>query len=138
MDTNQSEPIYKEESYKIVGCAIEILNTLGPGLLEKAYENALTVEFRLRAIPFSQQSKFPIVYKGELVGEHIPDLVVFGKIVVDCKTVEDITDDHRAVMLSYLRVTGCKLGLYLNFKRPSWVLSESCCDSFVFIRVIRG
>lgn len=118
MDTNHPDVIHKAESYQIVGCAIEVLNTLGPGLLEKAYENALTIEFRARGIPYSQQTRFPIVYKGELIGEHVPDLIACGKIVVDCKTVDDISDDHRAVMLSYLRVTGFKLGLYLNFKRP--------------------
>jgi GxxExxY protein len=116
MDANKSKILYPEESYQIVGCAIEVLNELGPGLLEKPYENALCKEFRLRGIPYSQQSRFPIVYKGEQVGEHIPDLIVFGKIVVDPKTVDQITDEHRAVMISYLRVTKTKLGIYLNFK----------------------
>ena len=115
MDTNL---IYPTESYQIVGCAMEVLNELGPGLLEKPYENALVVEFQLRNIPYSQQAQFPIVYKGVEVGTHIPDLIVFEKIVVDPKTVEAITDEHRAIMLSYLRVTGCKLGIYLNFRRP--------------------
>jgi GxxExxY protein len=96
---------------------VDVLNELGPGLLEKPYENALVREFQLRNIPYSQQTHFPIVYKGVQVGEHVPDLIVFGKIVVDPKTVDVFTDEHRAVMLSYLRVTKCKLGIYLNFRR---------------------
>ena len=109
--------LYPEESYKIVGCGIEVMKELGPGLLEKPYENALVREFGIQGIPYSQQSRFPIVYKGLQVGEHIPDLIAYDKIVVDPKTVEKITDDHRAVMISYLRVTRLQLGLYLNFKR---------------------
>jgi GxxExxY protein len=117
MDANHNNILYPEESYQITGAAMDVLNELGPGLLEKPYENALVVEFRLRQIPYSQQARYPIIYKGVDVGEHIPDLVAFGKIVVDAKCVETITDEHRAVMLSYLRITGCRLGLYLNFKR---------------------
>ena len=97
---------------------MEVLNGLGPGLLEKIYENALVREFTIRGIPCDQQRRFPIIYKDEHVGEHIPDLLVFDKIVVDCKTVDAIADEHRAIMLSYLRITGCRLGLYLNFRRP--------------------
>ncbi len=118
MDTNESKILYREESYQVVACAMEVLNELGPGLLEKAYENALVIEFQFRNIPCLQQSCFPIIYKGHNVGTHVPDLIVYEKIVVDPKTVEAITDDHRAIMLSYLRVTGCRLGMYLNFKRP--------------------
>ena len=117
MDANKDNLIYPEESYQIVGCAIEVLNHHGPGLVEKIYENSLVVEFRLRGIPYSQQKQFKVDYKGEPVGIHTPDLIVFDKIVVDPKTVEAITNEHRAIMLSYLRVTKCKLGLYLNFKR---------------------
>ncbi len=78
----------------------------------------MVVEFNRQGIPHSQQSRFPILYKGVSVGEHIPDLIAYGKIIVDAKCVDAITDDHRAVMLSYLRITACRLGLYLNFKRP--------------------
>jgi len=118
MDANRDRILYPQESYRIVGCAMEVLNYHGPGLLEKIYENSLVREFGLRGILCSQQKRFPVEYKGELVGEHVPDLIAFDKIVVDPKTVDAITDEHRAVMLSYLRVTKCKLGMYLNFKRP--------------------
>ena len=97
---------------------MEVLNQLGPGLIERAYENALVIEFRARNIPCTQQPRFLIEYKGHVVAEHLPDLIANGNIVVDAKTVEGITDEHRAIMISYLRVTRCRLGLYLNFKRP--------------------
>jgi GxxExxY protein len=87
MDTNTHELVLKEEVYQIVGCAMEVLNTLGHGLLEKPYENALAVEFRLRDISFQQQPPFEIHYKEQEVGKFIPDLIVFNKIVVDTKTI---------------------------------------------------
>ncbi len=75
MDTNNEKLLAKEEVFQIVGCAIEVLNTLGHGLLEKPYENALAVEFGLRNVPFLQQPLFDIVYKGHKVGLFIPDLI---------------------------------------------------------------
>ncbi len=108
--------LFKDEVYAITGAAMEILNTLGHGLNEKVYENALVVECRLRKIPFDQQPRFPVDYKGCRVGEFIPDLVLHGKIIVDTKTIDCITDHELAQMLNYLRVTGLTLGLIINFK----------------------
>lgn len=118
MNTDENEPIYKAESQQIVGCAIEVLNELGHGLHEKPYENSLVVEFRLREIPFEQQRKFDIIYKEQKVGDYIPDLLVSGKIVVDTKVIEKITDREIGQMLNYLKITGYKLGYILNFKNP--------------------
>ena len=122
MDAIKRELILKEEVYAVVGCAIEVLNHLGHGLHEKVYENALCVEFRLRAIPCTQQERHRVLYKGEVVGEYIPDLVVQGKLIVDTKTIERITDHERGQMLNYLRITGLQVGLILNFKhaRLEW------------------
>ena len=100
------------------GCAFEVLNTLGHGLLEKPYENALCVEFNLRNIPFTQQPRFNVLYKGVKVGDYIPDLIAYNSIVVDTKTIERITDIERGQILNYLKITGCKVGLILNFKHP--------------------
>lgn len=116
MDTDENEPIYKPESQQIVGCAIEVLNELGHGLHEKPYENSLVVEFMLREIPFAQQQKFDIIYKEQKVGDYIPDLLVFGKIVVDTKVIEKITDREIGQMMNYLKITGYRLGYILNFK----------------------
>ena len=117
MDTNKHELFLKEEVFQIVGCAMEVLNTLGHGLLEKPYENALVVEFGLRNIPFHQQPRFDVFYKSIKVGEYIPDLIVFDQIVVDTKTIERITDVERGQILNYLKITGLKVGVILNFKR---------------------
>lgn len=105
-------------AHEIVGAAMEVLNHLGHGLLEKPYENALTRELALHAIPFQQQRRFPIEYKGVVVGEYIPDLIVYDEIVVDTKTIDRITNHELGQMLNYLKITGLSVGLILNFKRP--------------------
>jgi GxxExxY protein len=117
MNTNKHELLLKEEVFRIVGSAMEVLNTLGHGLLEKPYENALVVEFGLKNIPFRQQQRFDVIYKSIKVGEYIPDLIAFDQIVVDTKTIEKITDVERGQILNYLKITGLKVGLILNFKR---------------------
>jgi len=109
---------HRDDTYRIVGCAMEVLNALGPGLNEKPYENALAVEFRLAGIDFKQQQPFPVVYKGCVVGECIPDLIAFGKIVVGAKTVAAIGDSGIGQMLTYLKVTGNQLGMIFNFRHP--------------------
>ncbi len=106
-----------DEVHRIVGCAMEVLNVLGHGLNEKPYENALMVEFELRGIPFQTQIHFEVAYKGVKVGEYIPDLLCFDKIVVDTKTIDGIDDNTLGEMLNYLRVTGREVGIILNFKR---------------------
>src|SRR5215467_6112754 len=122
MDTNWEESddndklLFKNEVFQIVGCAIEVLNTLGHGLVEKPYENALVVEFGLREIPFRQQPPFDVIYKGQKVGLFIPDLIAFDAIVVDTKVIEKITDHERGLILNYLRITKLRVGVVLNFK----------------------
>ena len=111
--------LYREEVYNIINCAIEVLNTLGCGLLEKPYENALCVEFMTRQIPFEQQKRFNIIYKNYKIGEFIPDLLVYGKIIIDTKTIDKITDLERGQVLNYLKITGCRVGLILNFKHAT-------------------
>ena len=115
---NLEEPYLKEESDTILACAFAVHNDLGHGLAEKPYENALAVEFRHREIPFEQQSKHEIRYRGELVGKFIPDLIVFGKIIIDTKTIEQISDIELGQMLNYLRVCKLHLGYVINFKHP--------------------
>src|SRR5437588_8233430 len=105
MDTNNGKLLAKDEVFQIVGSAIEVLNTLGHGIIEKPYENALAVEFRLRNIPFRQQPPFDVLYKGQNVGLFVPDLIAFRAVVVDTKVIERITDNERGLMLNYLRIT---------------------------------
>jgi GxxExxY protein len=116
MHTNKDQLLLKDEVFQIVGCAIEVLNTLDHGLLEKSYENALVVEFGLRKILFRQQPSFDVVYKRQTVGVFIPDLITFDSVVVDTKVIDRITDHERGLMLNYLRVTSFRVGVILNFK----------------------
>ena len=116
MHTNDDKLLFKEEVFRVVGCAIEVLNTLGHGL-EKPYENALVVEFRLQGIAFQQQPSFDVLYKGYKVGLFVPDLIAFNTIVVDAKVIDRITDHERGLMLNYLRTTNLRAGVILNFKR---------------------
>src|SRR5437667_5808586 len=104
MNANK-ELIHKEEVYQIVGAAIEVLNGLGHGLHEKPYENALVVEFGLRTIPSQQQLRFDVIYKRVKVSEYVPDLIAYGRVVVDAKVIEKITDHERGQMLNYLQIT---------------------------------
>jgi GxxExxY protein len=116
MDTNVEKLLLKEQVFQIVGCAIEVLNTLGHGLVEKPYENALVVEFGLRKIPFRQQPSFDVLYKGHRMGLFIPDLIAFDALIVDTKMIDRITDHERGLMLNYLRITRLRVGVILNFK----------------------
>ena len=95
---------------------------LGHGLHEKPYENALVVEFTLRAIPVRQQVAYDVIYKNATVGKYIPDLICFDQIVVDTKTIESIGDNELGQMLNYLKITELRVGLILNFKhaRLEW------------------
>jgi len=117
MGMNPNELLLKGEVFQIVGAAIEVLNGLGHGLHEKPYENALVVEFGIREIPFLQQQRFDVIYKAVKVSEYVPDLMVQGKIVVDVKVIDRITDHERGQMLNYLRFTHQAVGVILNFRR---------------------
>jgi GxxExxY protein len=120
MNTNKSELLLlKNEVFQVVGCAIEVLNTLGHGLLEEPYENALVVEFGLRKVPFRRQPPFDVVYKGQKIGVFVPDLIAFDTVVVGTKVIDRITDHERGLMLNYLRITGLRVGVILNFKHPT-------------------
>ena len=118
MDTAKHDFLYREETRRILGCSMEVLNTLGHGLLEKPYENALVVEFQLQQIPFRQQARYPVVYKTQQVGLYIPDLVVYDHVIVDTKTISNIGNTEKGQMINYLKITGLRVGLIINFKHP--------------------
>ena len=113
MDTNKL--ILKDEVFAIIGAAMDVLNEIGCGYHEKPYENALAIELRLRNIPFKQQPQYALLYKGISVGSFIPDFVAFNQIIVDTKTIPRITDHERGQIINYLKATGCRLGLIINF-----------------------
>ena len=103
----------------IIRCAIEVHKHLGPGLLESVYESALCVEFKANSLPFKRQVGIPLYYKGELISEHRPDLIVDDKVIVEVKAVEALAPIHMAQLLTYLRVTSLRVGLILNFNSPT-------------------
>jgi GxxExxY protein len=101
---------------QIIGAAIEVHKHLGPGLLEEIYRLCLAREFDLRGIKFEMEKPLPIEYKGvKLASEYRLDLLVEGKVVVELKSVDEITDVHKAQLLTYMKLTGCKVGLLINF-----------------------
>ncbi len=110
--------ILKDEVFAVVGCAMAVLNELGHGFHEKPYENAPVIEFDLQDIPFEQQKRFELSYKGNQVGEFIPDLIAYGTVVIDTKVIDRFTDHERGQMLNYLRITKLRVGVVLNFRHP--------------------
>ncbi len=114
-----AELLEKELVYKIVGCAMKVHAGVGHGLREKTYERALCVEFQHERVSFSQQSSYPVFYRGQKIDEYIPDLEVEDCVLLDAKTMVKITDLERGQMLNYLRVSGRTVGLIINFKPRS-------------------
>ena len=112
----EEQKVFHREVGMILDAAVEVHRVLGHGLLEKPYENALAHEFELRVIPYAQQPRFQVDYKGRLVGEFVPDLIAFGCIVVHTKTIDHIGDIKIAQMLNFLRLTKLRVGFIINFK----------------------
>ena len=114
--------IHGELSGDIIGTAMEVLNELKPGLDEKLYERAMVIELKHRGHSVSVQSSFPVSYRGELIGNLIPDLIVDDAVIVDPKVVSCFTDTHVAQMIGYLNITSLDLALLINFKnaRLEW------------------
>ena len=100
---------------RIISCAIEVHRELGPGLLEATYEAALAAEFEIQGLRFLRQPAFPVVYKGKEIGEYRIDFLVEDTVVVELKSVERYDPVFEAQVLTYLRVTGKKVGLLINF-----------------------
>ena len=110
--------IYKDLSDKIIELALQVHNELGCGFLEKVYENALMILFDREDIPAKQQAPADVYFQNKVVGQYFADILVDNKIILELKTVGAIADVHKAQVLNYLRATGIKLGLILNFAKP--------------------
>ena len=106
--------IYEEETYAIRGAIFEVYKTLGDGYLEDVYQNALDEELKQRGIPFVAQKELHI-YKGRECGLYKPDFICFDKIIVEIKAVESLHQKHSAQLMNYLKATGHRLGLLVNF-----------------------
>jgi GxxExxY protein len=111
-----AELLHQETSRAVIGAAMKVLNTLKPGLSEKAYENALAIELRESGHTVEQQKRFDVVYAGQVVDTLVPDLLVDGTVIVDPKVVEDFNATHEAQMIGYLAITGLRLAILVNFK----------------------
>jgi GxxExxY protein len=115
---------YKEFTEGIIGAAIEVHRSLGPGYLESIYEEAFAVELSYQGIPFEKQKTFEIRHRGQPVGIHRMDFIIHGLVVVELKSVDNFDGTHFAQVKSYLTVSGLKLGLLLNFKKPTLVIKR--------------
>ncbi len=102
-------------AYAIIGAALDVHKALGPGFLESVYEEALCLELELRGIPFARQAPVSVAYKGHAIGAGRVDLLVDNAIVIELKAVEEVAPIHNAQVISYLKATGCHLGLLINF-----------------------
>ncbi len=109
----------KELTGQIIGAAIEVHRELGPGLLESVYQTCLARELALRKVPYEQEKSLPVEYKGMLLdcGYRL-DFVVADKVIVELKAVDKVRPVHQAQLLTYLKLTGCKVGLLINFNVP--------------------
>src|SRR5438045_407001 len=118
MDTNGHEIIHKELAHLIVGAAMDVCRALGSGFLEKVYENAFAVALTERGTSFEQQANVCVPFHGHVVGVYVADILVEDSVIVELKTVDAITDVHRAQAINYLRGTGLRLAILLNFAGP--------------------
>ena len=108
--------LFKEESYAIMGACFEVYKEKGCGFLEPVYQECLELEFGLKQIAFREQSPLPLAYKGVLLKQrYTPDFICAEKIIVELKAVSELTDEHRAQVQNYLKATGLRLGLLVNF-----------------------
>jgi GxxExxY protein len=110
------EIVYKEESYRIMGACFEVYKEKGCGFLEAVYQECLEIEFELQQIPAKPQEKLRLAYKGRTLKQfYEPDFLCFDTIVLEIKAVSELTNEHRAQVHNYLKATGYKLGLLVNF-----------------------
>ena len=102
-------------TYKVIGCAYKVHNVLGPGFLEKVYENALIIELRKLGIQARQQEKLPVLYEGEPVGVYYPDLWIEDQLIIELKAILTLAPEHEIQLIHYLAATGIDDGLLINF-----------------------
>ncbi|MGA2866957.1 MAG: GxxExxY protein [Verrucomicrobiota bacterium] len=108
--------LHKKETYKIIGACFEVYKEKGCGFLEPVYQECMEIELGLQAIGFVAKQSLRLQYKGQpLKHTYEPDLVCFGKVVVELKAVSALADEHRAQLLNYLNATGLEVGLLVNF-----------------------
>ena len=108
----------KELVYEITGCVFAVYKELGHGFLEKVYENGLIIELEEKGLTVERQKQLKVAYKGHVIGEYIADLIVNGKVLIELKAQNSLLKIHEAQILNYLKATGIKVGLLVNFSYP--------------------
>jgi len=111
-----TELIFKEESYRIIGACFEVYREKGCGFLETVYQECMEIELQLQGVPFVARKSLALEYKGTpLRARYEPDFICFDQIILELKAVSELADEHRAQVLNYLKATGLRLGLLVNF-----------------------
>ena len=119
MENQSANLIYGDETYAIIGCAFEVYNQLGSGFLEPVYQEALEIELNTQNIPFKHQVKLPIKYKEIMLKkEYVADMICYGSIIVELKAITHQSVTEEAQLINYLKASGYKLGLLINFGHP--------------------
>ena len=118
MDVDERRSRLDQITEKIIGCVHQVSNTLGPGFLEKVYENALAIELRQIDLQVAQQHRIEVRYRNVLVGDFVADLVVEECVIVEVKAIKAVDDAHTAQCLNYLKATGLQVCLLVNFSAP--------------------
>ena len=123
MDVNNQPTqniLFKDESYQIVGAAMNVHNTLGHGFLEPVYQEALQIEFEFLNIPHQREVPLPILYRGrQLEKSYVADFICFDSIIVELKALSELSGREKAQVLNYLKATGLKKALLINFGKES-------------------
>ena len=107
-----------ELTYAVNGAIFEVNKVLGPGFLEKVYEKALLLELRRRDLKAESQVPINVIYKGDVVGEYLADMLVENRVIIEIKTVENLDKIHEAQLLNYMKATGIQVGILVNFRHP--------------------
>ena len=117
-----------ELTYTINGAIFEVNSILGPGFLEKVYENALMIELTARGLNADNQVPINVTYKNNTVGEYIADILVDNKVIIEIKTVDRLSPIHKAQLLNYLKATGLNIGIIVNFKNKKAEIDRVVLD----------
>ncbi len=107
--------IYEDLTFKIRGSLFNVYNTHGPGFREETYKQSILVDFEQEGVPFEREKTYPIIYRGKEVDKYRVDILVYGKIILEVKSVAELHPRFEAQVLSYLKATNLKLGLLVNF-----------------------
>lgn len=130
MNISENTLLYKNESFNIVGAAIEVHKILGCGFTEAIYQEALENELLLRHIPFVREKNYKIIYKGIVLEKSFRvDFVCYDKLIVELKAVSELPDVFYSQLYNYLKASGLKLGILLNFGLPSLEIKRIPCSN---------